>query len=113
MPLRPLFRDVVLSVRGVVVEVRKKFVDIIRNVEGDPGTLTANSTCKNATDVTVPPCLHAIPRVPRVLREFLFPLNFPILVRWCHSIDCRWVGASLVPCLIAPVPTLCVRVCST
>jgi hypothetical protein len=74
-------------VKSVVARVRSKFAEIIRNIDGDPGPLSALATCKNSTDASIPPCLHSVNRTSDHIRTYLFPLNFPILVseRACRA----------------------------
>jgi hypothetical protein len=64
-----------------VGRVRSKFDEILRLIDGtDPGPLNALPTCKNTAVASEPPCLHPVHRTRDELREYLFPLNFPILV---------------------------------
>lgn len=75
----------ILGIKSKVDMVRDKLLAAVRIVEGDPGPLLPLPTCKNTTS-TAPPCLHPVHRTRDSIREILFPLNFPILVRAsrCH-----------------------------
>lgn len=74
---------VVVEARGLVGTVRDKLQYAVRLLEGDPDPnhllALPLPTCKNTTDVAAPPCLHAVHRVREEVRDYLFPLNFPML----------------------------------
>lgn len=72
--------NAIVRIKGTVDAVRDKLLVAVRVVEGDPGPLLPLPTCKNTTSTT-PPCLHPVHRTREPIREVLFPLNFPILVR--------------------------------
>ncbi len=83
--------DKVELVRGVIGDVRRELLALVQGPSVAGLISTPVPTCANATDATVPPCLHSVYRSWDVLRTYVFPLNSLLLYLLTHLGQKSWV----------------------